>query len=330
VFVKATEKALLSLIARQAKSKPTKSKNMKMQYRETNAQIPLQMAYTQRQSGGMRNHVERIDEQIDSIVVGPTTGSGQLFEILLNPILMGGALTQMSQMYQKYRFRSFKFSVGVNMPTNTGGNYTVAYCENPDQAFGTPAAAPGQVYRLPGAVNKPWWQRGDSLAIITDRSKWYNIDADSNEIMSTTQGKFVVVNVSPPTVTAAVTVPIFIDCIIEFSGSAIQNNESVVTSLSVPASVMVKQGNFSYLMTPNVGESAIPAFVIGKPYYLGPNAPITDGNNDTQTAQVISAATATTFFMYESMADFDKQLYLGGPSFPASFPLTRSVASSPN
>lgn len=290
------------------------------------------MAYTQRQTGGAINTVMRIDDQIDSITVGPATVSGQLFEILLNPILLGGRIATFAEAYQKYRFRSFKLSVGVNMPTNTGGNYTVAYCENPDQAFGTAPSVPRQVYNLPGAVNKPWWQRGDSLAKITDKNKWYNIDADSLEIMSTTQGKFVLTNVSPPTVTAPVTVPIFIDCVIEFSGAAIQNNQIVKTSFTFPAGVMVKSANPTiYTFTASPTEPPIPVLTIGKPYYLGPSATILNGEEDTMTCQVIMAGTtASTYSFFQTMEDFDVNEPVGGPTYPASFILTRSVASSPN
>lgn len=299
-------------------------------FRETNANVPLQMAYTQRQNTGTGRVRMTFCDQLTSLTVGPATPTNTLYEYPLNPLQLGGRMQILAQAYQKFKFVSVKFSVGVNMPTTTSGNYTVAYTENPDQAF-APNITSQQVFALPMAVNKPWWQRGDSIARITDKAKWYNLDIDSSEIMQTTQGKFVVVNVSPPTTTAPVTVPIFMEYTIEFSDAAIQNNAVAVSTFIFPAGTFTKTiSPTTYSFAASAGEPAIPALTLNKAYYVAPEIIITDGQGDLITAGVIALSGVNNYVFAATMDEYNKNIIIGGPLFLTSFPVTRSVVNSPN
>jgi hypothetical protein len=272
----------------------------------------------------------RFKDQLEDIEVGPSTPSGSLYQYLLNPLRLGGRLTTLARAFQQFRFRSIEIHVGVNMPTNITGNYTVAYTANPDLDF-QPSIASRQVFQLPGAINKPWWQMGKSRANIVDRNKWYNIDSNSSEIMQTTQGKFIICNVSPPSTTAKVVVPIFAEYVIEFANAAYQNPEDPVQSFIIPAGAMVKGAGALYALTPNSGEPPIPIMPAGKPFYCGPSVSLLDANNDIIVCQVIMqpSTTAGTYQFYQTMGDFNESSPISGLGFP-NFSFVRTTASSPN
>jgi len=185
--------------------------------------VPLNLGYQTRQQN--TESIQRIkgSEILQPITFSTTSSTGAFIEIPMNPLLLVGTrISQLAQNFQKYRFRSLLLRVAVNTSTTTTGSGVLGFMENPDQTI-VPSVALNQIYACPGATQFPWWQQGMVAARIGDRNKWYNIDENSSEIMLTTQGKFVVGVVQPPS--ATLVVPMLLEYDIEFLGAAIQVQE---------------------------------------------------------------------------------------------------------
>jgi hypothetical protein len=289
---------------------------------QDNTNVPLQMAYTKRQSASSQGVRVKFSDMMDVITVGPGDPIGSMRQYPLNPLLMSGRLKRYAALYGKYKFHAVRLSVGVNMPTTVSGNYTMGYVNNPDQAFpvsGRDAAE--AVYAMPGSINKPWWMRGDMDARIVDKAKWYNIDADSNETMNTTQGKFVLCNVSPPTTTAAVNVPLFIDYDIEFKEPALQLPVAAGTPLIWPAGHFDQtavDAVFTYTVTDG-GIPTVPVLNLEQPYYVSPPflMHLLDSDAGVEIG-VILALSATNYVLYENFDDYENTNAFGPPNVPSS------------
>jgi len=307
---------------------PVRGKNRNRSTRvgraETTANIPLQMSYTQRQPQGSTTHVFTFSDMIGYIPINGDTPVGQTWEFPLNPTQLSSTkLKNLSKNFEKFAFKRARFSVGVNMPTNVSGTYVVGYAENPDQAFTAGVDAPQQVYALARAVTKPYWQRADVDAVFSDRKKKYNIDFDSTETMQTTQGKFVVANVSPPTVAGSeagvgvINVPLFMDYTVEMYGSAIQSTPDTGAPAIWPGGTFTSIGvEGTYEFVPAVGEVATPATTYQAPYLVNPAFTLTDSQQDVVLCPFIAKkVTVPTdrYCFYESLDDFNNDNFVKFP-----------------
>jgi hypothetical protein len=278
------------------------------------ANIPLQMAYTKQQTSSTRPITVSFSDMLDGVVVGPTTAAGTTWQYPLNPLKLAGTRMQAyAALYGKFRFKRMRLCVGVNAPTTISGNYMAGYFNNPDFDIPSGPQASRVVYAQPNTVNKPWWQRGDIDARLVDAGKWYNIDADSSEIMQTTQGKFVIVNVSPPSTTSSTTIPIFVDYTIEFSEPAINAPASTGPAALFPAGTFTQTlvGGV-YTFVPATGETvSLPTFVPGSGYAVFPPfqmiANNTGDNIDCSVMTQTNTMAPFNYGVYESISDYNKQ-----------------------
>jgi len=129
----------------------------------------------------------------------------------------------MAASFGKFRFRRAQLTVGTNFASTVSGNFVIGYSENPDIQLASAGSADlaNQVYNLDGK-SCPFWAPVRYPARFRDRSKWYNIDNDSDEVMNTTQGKFIVAIQQLPTASLPLTIPMLLDYEIEFTEPALQ------------------------------------------------------------------------------------------------------------
>jgi hypothetical protein len=195
--------------------------------RTNNAQrtmnVPVEQGFSITQKSKPQIMNMKACEALPDFIVNNLTPSGESVEYRVNPqALAGTRLQAQSALWQKFRVKKFRFIVGVGTATSVTGIYTAGYTENPSQQFSTAPFACQQIFDLPGAVQNPWWMKGQIDAPIADKKKWYNVDQDSSEEMMTTAGKFIIACKQAPSTTGNTVIPIFIDYDIDFTGSALQ------------------------------------------------------------------------------------------------------------
>lgn len=172
-------------------------------------------------------------------------GTFPVGEYDLSPMAYPGTrMNTLASAFQKYRFTNkTKFLIQTQAPTISTGNYLAGYTENPDQAMGESRAATNNISNLSGAISSPVWQSTEVPVKINDRSKWYNVDADTEEIMMAIQGKFVFQQSSPVSVLGSnvttLFAPIWLHYEIEFIGNASQTGDdgTIETEKQLPPGV---------------------------------------------------------------------------------------------
>lgn len=224
-------------------------------------------------------------------------GKFPVVDFNLSPVEFEGTrLLTLAKAFQKYRFTNrTKLTVQTQAPSIATGSYVVGYSENPDQDMGTGEEALRSISALDGASSGPIWVAQTIPARISDRSKWYNVDSDTAEIMMAIQGKFVVQQTSPVSIIGAsekMTAPVWLEWEIEFAGQGVQvtPGESNGTSYILPAGVFAKAPNtnpnnfYGFGMTYSLATSVIPnQVVVGHCYKMTPGLEIASG----ETAEYI-------------------------------------------
>jgi len=145
----------------------------------------------------------------------------------LNPLEFEGTRLQtLAKAFQKYRFTNkTKLTLQTQAPSIATGSYVVGYSENPDQDMGSGEDALRSISALDGASSGPIWVAQTIPARISDRSKWYNVDSDTAEVMMAIQGKFVVQQTSPVSIignSEKLVAPVWLEWEVEFAGQAVQ------------------------------------------------------------------------------------------------------------
>lgn len=183
-------------------------------------QLPTQIGMTiQNNTSNAKLNIQRC-ELFGAFTVGPTTPANTVFSYPLNiagPLFNNTVAQNFARSYQKFRFRSANLQFANTTGTNNGGSIVVGYCENPDQSI----ASVQDVFNLPGSKIFPLWMPTSMPAMFKD-PRMYNIDADSDEVMQTTQGKFVIAIVAVPNTTGDVSYPLVFNYQLELDGSASQ------------------------------------------------------------------------------------------------------------
>jgi len=146
----------------------------------------------------------------------------------LNPARMNNRLYNLSRNYGKFRFTRAEITIASALPTSVGGSLSAGYCRNPDQEFTNyNQIAVDQVMSLSGSITTQYYSFSKIRASLGN--DWYNIDADSEEIMKTTQGKFVILQSAPTNITAEQDIQIFLNYSIEFKEAVNQTAKSNIT-----------------------------------------------------------------------------------------------------
>jgi hypothetical protein len=269
----------------------------------TSTQVPVEIAYSVRQNAPLNKvHVERASEYIGTFTVSTATPVNTTIVYRMNPSTLAGTrLQSLSKIYQKFRFRKLRMIVQSSAASTISGLYVMGYNSNPDAelAVNSPMSST-QVFALPGAVSRPFWIVGTADAKIEDRNKWYYVDADSEEVMNTTQGYFAIVVQAPANTTTPTVVPVLLEYEIEFTGSAIQLDNS-------NAPVVFPAGNWSlngvtgnWTFTPLAGEPAVPTIPAGSVWVINPTYTIPLSNSDPAICSVIAGTTLSWLF-YEDL-----------------------------
>lgn len=237
--------------------------------------VPVATATTIRQTNVDRTHVETNREQVGLFTISPTSGVGDSTVIKMNPLTLAGTRLQaMARNYQKYRFRRVSVTIQSSASTSIGGLYVVGYNSNPDAELSAGLATVQRIATLPGAVSANAWRTVTSRARLEDPNKWYNLDADSEEVMQTTQGYFAIAVQIPSTGTGPTTYAVWLDYTIELKGNALNSASDFVGLF--PACGWARVGTTNnYVPTPVAGEPALPGVVTGAIYSINPGWPVT-------------------------------------------------------
>jgi hypothetical protein len=281
--------------------------------------IPAQQTYQLRNTVPDSRCVFRGHEQISQFSVGPTTPVGTLFKIDLNPadlLYAGSRIQSLCKVFQKYRFRVALLTVGNVTGTSTGGALVVAYSENPDYSVGNNAAR--TLAAMEGSITSALWMPIDCKASIGDRTKWYNIDSDSNELMQICQGKFMIAVQYPPTTSGDVILPVYLDYEIECMGTAVQNFDVTGQQFPFPNTTVVDNpigaNNQITLINQETTELPFPTLNIststgptGAVYFINPSMTFQDGAGSPVQVQYLActaqSAGEMTVVVFETLAD---------------------------
>lgn len=259
-------------------------------------------------------------DRIGGITFGPATPLGVPVIFKMSPPdLPNTRLATMARNFQLFRFKKLVLTVFSNLPSTSGGSFTAAYTENPDQAFTNGTALSSQVFSLPGAVAGNMFVPTKMSAAINDRAKWYRIDEDTEEVMNSTQGMFVISVDSLTAITTAITVPVFLEYVVEFKGSALQKADVSGAPFIFGAQNVSTNANplqFSLVVIPGEPLSS-PA--PGVPHLINPGFQVGEEN-----VEVLLQASINTYQFYTSEEAFreSKPLTNYGITFPFQTPRT--------
>jgi len=275
-------------------------------YQKTATEIPMEIAYTVKQTSRQKIHTESASEYMGSFTITPTTPIGTTTAFFLNPLGMTGSrLQKLASVYQKYRFKKFSLTLQSSSTTAINGLYILGYSSNPDYEL-PPGNEINAIYALPGATSANVWRTVTSHAKLINQNKWFEIDADSREIMDTTQGVFFLAIQSPLSMSTSVSLPIIIDYTIEFTGSAIQNVSSNPIQIWPAGVFSYNSLTANYTFTAATGEPAIPETGNGNPYFVNPSW-IVDALSGPETMNAyirVMVPTTASYNFYESLEDF--------------------------
>lgn len=234
---------LAKLLAASKVSRPSSGKNRKSQSRRAGANstlrsvsVPARVAYNLTNDRGVSTHTERGYELLQNISIGAGTAVGTFWSFPLNPLhesYAGTRLQQLALNFIKFRFRRLMLRFGNVASTSTSGALVFGFMDNPDYSV-TVVNSTRVISALSGSVTGPLWQPIDCHAKIVDRAAWYYLDEDSDEVMKTTQGQFLLALVAAATLATDQGFPLYIDYDIEFSGAAVQSVDPVKAVLHLP------------------------------------------------------------------------------------------------
>lgn len=293
--------------------------------RTVNTSIPAALASRVIQNSQNRVHTEVAREIVTPFVMSSTSKPGDVSSYALNPASMSGTRIQrLSANYQQYRFKRAAITMQSPASTTASGLYAIGYTRNPDQEIGSGTQAIQTITAMPGAATSSVWNTTTTHASLD--SKWYNIDADSLEIMDTTQGFFSACVITPPTATASVSFAVWLDYTIEFRGNAVQRLPSTFSLF--PAGTWTRVGTTNTAtFTADAGEPAFPTTDVNVTYTVNPTWAITDTNGTLTTARAAAKTTQANnpWFFYPS-ADAASQQN-GAINIPATFTTERTILS---
>jgi len=258
--------------------------------RQANTQIPAAFATRVVQNSQNRTHTEAFREIVAPFSMSPTDLPGANITYNLNPATMiGTRLQKLAANYQQYRFKRLSLTMQSPAPSTASGLYAIGYTRNPDQEIGTGLNAIQTITAMPGAVTSSVWNTCTCHASLD--SQWYNVDADSQEVMKTTQGQFFACLVSPPTTTTPVAFAVWLDYVIEFRGSAIQKVAQFAGLFPAGTWNRVGQTTAATFVT-NPNEPPFPTTALNVIYIVNPAWSVVDTNLTLLTIRAMVKTTA--------------------------------------
>lgn len=274
------------------------------------AEIPVNLAYSVKQNVSQPIQRLKAREAIGSFAIGPMTVIGATTNFMMNPILLQDSrLARIASVYQKFRFRNLAITVQSSATTATGGLMVLGYCSNPDFEI-TPNRDSSwkAVMDFPGAQSTNLWRTVTSVAKLQDKNKWYNVDADSAEIMQTTQGYFAISVQSPSTTTAPISMPVWLDYEVEFTGAAIAQAPSQTFANWPEGTFSYSSITGNYTFSRVAGETLpIPSTTNGVAYIVNPTWPcaVTNGTETFEEDITVMVPTALSYNFYRTLDDVE-------------------------
>lgn len=190
----------------------------------TSVSIPMQTAYTIKQTAGVETTRLRGRERIGGIQIGRTdtgtviapAGTGWVFP--LSPLSYANTrISRMASMYQRYRFKRATLTIASNFSTSISGSLVVGYTTNPDFELVANNSI-NEVFAMPGAQSVTLWAPSNISAKFSPMANnvWYISDVDSSELMWTTQGQFAIVIENVASMTGVQDISVILDYDVEF------------------------------------------------------------------------------------------------------------------
>lgn len=305
--------------------KTTKRRVPNRRPRKINTSIPAAIATRVVQNTQNRIHTETHREVIAPFVMGPTSQPGDNVVYDMNPArIIGSRLQKLALNYQQYRFKRLAITMQSPAPSTASGLYAIGYTRNPDQEIGNGIQAIQSITNMPGASTSTVWNTTTSHASLD--SKWYNIDADSQEIMDTTQGFFAACVMVPPSTTGPVSFAVWLDYTVEFRGSATQRVPQFLGLF--PAGTWTRVGTTTgATFTADAGEPPFPPTNINVIYTINPAWQVIDTNAVLTTIRAMVKTTSTNnpWVFYQSIEGAQTGDAI---SIPASFTVDRTILSA--
>jgi len=311
------------MAALSTKSTRKGTKTAKGRLSTSNVNVPFVQAVTIRQTA--------VDRQAQSfrgsdilMTLGYTSTSPLGVPQLIKMSPLNYPNTRMGKMaanFQKYRYKSAVLRIITNQPTTVGGQIIAGYCSNPDQEFDSGSV--NQVFALPGAEIMPLYVPQSMRATFEDKSKWYNLDLDSDEKMSTEAGMFVIELMSTVNVTGVVQAVIILDYELELVGAAVQSDVISGPALPFPSTLMSSSNPPTLGLAP--GETLpFPTMDPTHPYTLNPefDVPVTlnaGSVSEWAPAMVIQKVNGapSNYQFFRSIDDYNKNTPIA-VQFPTS------------
>lgn len=294
-----------------------------------NTSVPLASRYIISNNSPDSKCMERGFEFIGSMTLTQNTPANTVYRFDMNPLSYPNTrLSNLANSFQKYKFRKMELMLQNNFSTGTSGNVIVAYSENPDyQVQQGSQLAQNQAFALAGSKSANFWQPVAIEARFSERTRWYNVDADSNQTMNTTQGAFYIVLQNPPNTTTPQTIPIMLRYDIEFSGASFSTQAVNQTQYSAPEGTLnfnVSGTQVYARWTPSTGFSLPPA-PSNALYACTPSLEI--GDNQAKCLYIVDSGSAT--WLTTSNVYFYASSDLFNPQAPAENALSVSSNALP-
>lgn len=277
---------------------------------------------------------ERAMELLDPISISSSTPVGTSWIFDLNPLLIEGTRLQtLARNYQQFKFRKAKLIFGNNVSTSINGAIVGAYLTNPDQEL---PANPVRALFGAGGSSAPVWQPLSIEAKLLGRgpvNDYFNIDADSREVMLTTQGKFVLALQGQLSSTTNIDFPIYLDYEVEFRGAGIQKVISTGLDQQIYGSGIVNKSAtanaFSYTIS---ASENLPTLVLSKAYIFSFPIGLQNLSGDDEDAYVfVPAFTGTGYYggyWYKTAEDLKTNNFIVPPSGSWQINVPRNIISS--
>lgn len=205
----------------------------------SNITIPYQRSIQVNQSSNHGITTIRGQEMIGLVEILPNRPS--TVEFLISPITFDTTrLYNISKNFQKFRFTRLNFRVMSNLPTTVGGTITTGFSSNPDHKLAEGQLIQPQIFALDGAQISNLWVHCIVRCPLKDKSKWYNVDTDSVEIMQTAQGKVYLQTSGGANITSEIDVPVVIDYEIQLMGNSMPEQPDSFSTVTFPAAAWAK------------------------------------------------------------------------------------------
>jgi len=293
----------------------------------TYTDVPVAQATTVRQNPSPKTHLETACEQIGQFSMSPTTVVGSSQTYSMNPLTLAGTrLNTLARNYQKYRFRKLAMTVQSSASTATGGLYVVGYNSNPDAELAAGYQAVQQVSALPGSISANAWRTVTVHARLEDPRKWYNLDADSDELMQVAQGYFAIVAQVPASSTGPTSYAVWLDYTVEFTGAAINQVPTVVGLMPAFTATVDPPGTRTATLVAEPGEPPFPAaLAIGVEYSINPPYQLTLSDGTDALCNALFQPINGRFAFYKSVEDIQGNSPL---AISATFSVPRTIIST--